>query len=138
MAKSLNALGKLNAALNGPKPTAAKYPFSSNTNGQAGSGNILLNIGSNSNPSQTQSKSLYPGVTNLKQEPYSPALGTSGILGVGTPGMGMGSGGMSMGPITPDSTGSSSDWNFNNLHERAAEYVQAPLWGDGGVGTYMG
>ncbi|KAK5229169.1 hypothetical protein LTR99_008618 [Exophiala xenobiotica] len=138
MAKSLNALGKLNAALNGPKPAAAKYPFSSNTNGQAGSGNILLNIGSNSNPSQTQSKSLYPGVTNLKQEPYSPALGTSGILGVGTPGMGMGSGGMSMGPITPDSTGSSSDWNFNNLHERAAEYVQAPLWGDGGVGTYMG
>ncbi len=137
MAKSLNALGKLNAALNGPKPSPAKYPYPSNSNGQSGSGNILLNIGSNSNSSQTQSKSLYPGITNLKQEPYSPALATSGILGVGSAGMGMGSGGMSMGPITPDSTGSSSDWNFNNLHERAAEYVQAPLWGDGGAGTYM-
>jgi hypothetical protein len=42
----------------------------------------------------------------------------------------------SLGPITPDSTGSSSgDWNFGNIADRAAEYVQAPLWGDGGVGT---
>jgi hypothetical protein len=46
------------------------------------------------------------------------------------------SGGLGLGPITPDSTGSSSgDWNFGNVADRAAEFVQAPLWGEHGVGS---
>ncbi|KAI1615534.1 hypothetical protein EDD37DRAFT_500688 [Exophiala viscosa] len=132
MAKSLNALGKLNATLNGSNP-AAKHSYIQNANGQAKSSGVLMNVGGSSAQSQTQSnlRCAFPGLANLKQEPYSPALATSGILS-GNSGM---SGGMGLGPITPDSTGS-SDWNFGNLHERAAEFVQAPLWGDAGVGSF--
>ena len=90
------------------------------------------------NPSPTQgqgsSRSQYPPITTLKQEQYSPALATNAILGAG---IGVGSGGIGMGPITPDSTGSSSDWNYGNIHERAAEYVQAPLWGDNTLGSFV-
>ena len=134
MAKSLNALGKLNATLNGSK-AAAKNPYPQITNGQGSSSGGFMNMGSNTTQSQTPSnaRSVFPGLANLKQEPFSPALATSGILS-GNSGM---SGGMGLGPITPDSTGS-GDWNFGNLHERAAEFVQAPLWGDGGVGSYLG
>ncbi|KAK4943698.1 hypothetical protein LTR10_016795 [Elasticomyces elasticus] len=134
MSKSLNALGKLNATLNGSK-SAAKYPYLQNSNGQANPSGVFMNMGSNPGQSQAQSnpRSAFPGVANLKQEPFSPALATSGILS-GNSGM---SGGMGLGPITPDSTGS-SDWNFGNLHERAAEFVQAPLWGDAGFGSYLG
>ncbi|KIX09786.1 uncharacterized protein Z518_00867 [Rhinocladiella mackenziei CBS 650.93] len=128
MTKSLNALGKLNAALATPNPNA-KYQgaYLPNANAQANSGNLYLNIPTSSSPTQGQpsSRSQYSSLTNMKPEPYSPALATSGVIGVG------------MGPITPDSTGSSSDWNFGNMAERAAEYVQAPLWGDGGLGGFV-
>lgn len=138
MAKSLNALGKLNAALAGPKPHV-KHQSSSygghlvNTNGQVG-GSTTAYMGGQATPAQSQGQaqaqgssrsSQYPPLTNLKQEPFSPALGTNGVLAAG---VGATSGG-GMGPFTPDSTGSSSDWNYGNMHERAAEYVQAPLWG---------
>lgn len=141
MAKSLNALGKLNATLNGSKPVA-KYPYLSNINGQGNSPGVFMGMGGNPTvaaQSQNQSnlRTGLPSLGNFKQEPYSPALATSGIL-TGNSGMSVSSGGMGLGPITPDSTGSSSDWNFGNLHERAAEFVQAPLWGDGGVGSYLG
>ncbi|EXJ91846.1 hypothetical protein A1O3_00396 [Capronia epimyces CBS 606.96] len=143
MAKSLNALGKLNAALAGPKSKPnpnpnAKYQslFASNTNGQSNSGSVYTGIPATTSPTQTQaqlsSRSQYPTLSTLKQEPFSPALGTSGILGTGA---GINSG-VGMGPITPDSTGSSGDWNYGNIHERAAEYVQAPLWGDSNLGGF--
>ena len=32
-------------------------------------------------------------------------------------------------PATPESSGSSGEWNYGNLGERAAEYVQPALWG---------
>jgi hypothetical protein len=32
-------------------------------------------------------------------------------------------------PATPESSGSSGEWNYGNLGERAAEYVQPPIWG---------
>jgi hypothetical protein len=144
MSRSLNALGKLNAALNGPKPNA-KYSMPgtvSSNNGQATAGIVFPNpnLAANVSPSQTQAQpisslSQYPGIAGLKQEPYSPALASTGVLGnsVGS----VGSGGVGMGPITPDSTGSSSDWNFTNMHERAAEFVQAPLWGDAGLSGFV-
>lgn len=134
MAKSLNALGKLNAALAGPKPNAkfqGSYLQSSN-NSQSN----LYNKGSgisSSSPPTSASRSQYPPLPNVKPEPYSPALATTGVTGVGGA-----MGGMTMGPITPDSTSSSSDWNYGNMHERAAEFVQAPLWGEGGLGAFMG
>jgi hypothetical protein len=31
-------------------------------------------------------------------------------------------------PATPESSSSSTEWNYGNLPERAAEYVQPPLW----------
>ncbi|KAJ9644417.1 hypothetical protein H2204_001769 [Knufia peltigerae] len=131
MAKSLNALGKLNAALNGPKTATAKYPMLSTTNGISGSGSLFTNMSNSTSPPQLNTR--YSSMSSsLKQEPYSPALASSGLIGIGNANM-------TMGPITPDSTSSSSDWNFGNLHERAAEYVQAPLWGDGAaIGTYFG
>ncbi|KIW13461.1 hypothetical protein PV08_08649 [Exophiala spinifera] len=137
MAKSLNALGKLNAALNGPRPAATvKYPVVASTaNGISGSGSLFAtNLGNTAVNSPPQpNNTRYPSVTSgLKQEPYSPALASSGIVGVGNPNL-------TVGPITPDSTSSSSDWTVGNLHERAAEYVQAPLWGDGAaIGSYFG
>lgn len=141
MARSLNALGKLNAALNGPK-TNTRVPYGSNSNAPTPSGSLFLNMGTASSPTQTQlhasSRAPYPTMANMHQDPsYSPALGTGGILGASGVGMGAGSSGHSMGPITPDSTSSSNDWNFGNVHERAAEFVQAPLWGDGGIGGFV-
>ncbi|KAL2416598.1 hypothetical protein ABEF95_006395 [Exophiala dermatitidis] len=178
MAKSLNALGKLNAALAGPKPShhhhvkqqgsTASYMnghshggAGGTTGGNSNSNNMYMGGGVSTSaatttgtapptftasPSQGQGQDRqsqsqqYPpppqplqGVTNLKQEPFSPALATSGILA------GAGGGGMvGPGPITPDSTGSSSDWNYGNIHERAAEYVQAPFWGDSNLGGFAG
>jgi hypothetical protein len=32
-------------------------------------------------------------------------------------------------PATPESSGSSGEWNYGNLGERAAEYVQPAIWG---------
>jgi hypothetical protein len=32
-------------------------------------------------------------------------------------------------PATPESSGSSGEWNYTNLGERAAEYVQPGIWG---------
>ena len=32
-------------------------------------------------------------------------------------------------PATPESSNSSGEWNYNNLGERAAEYIQPALWG---------
>ena len=140
MAKSLNALGKLNAALSGPRP-GSKYPttYHHTTNGHTGN---IYNLGMATNPSPTHgqppsSLSQFNPMPPLKQEPFQPGLGTNGAFGVGNVGMGVGSGGIGMGPITPDSTGSSGDWNFGNMHERAAEYVQAPLWGDAGLGGWV-
>ncbi|EXJ60551.1 hypothetical protein A1O7_04704 [Cladophialophora yegresii CBS 114405] len=141
MSKSLNALGKLNAALAGPRPTAPSK-YSTGTYPPQPSSNLFMTAGSGlpaatSPTTQPRYPPLgaggVPSVSAIKQEAYSPSLATSstnGLLG------GMSSGTGSLGPITPDSTGSSSgDWNFGNIADRAAEYVQAPLWGEGGVGT---
>jgi hypothetical protein len=143
MSRSLHALGKLNAALAAPKPVVAgggrhqgqnqgaSYPNSSHAN---------LYIKANLSPTATQSahanRTQYP-FTTIKDEPYSPAMASAStnhaILGSG-----IGLGGLNGGPITPDSTGSSGEWNYGNMQERAAEYVQAPLWGDGGsLGGYV-
>lgn len=46
---------------------------------------------------------------NLKSETFSPAAGLSAI--------------------TPDSTSSSSEWNYGNMTERALEFVSPALWG---------
>lgn len=135
MTRSLNALGKLNAALAGPKPNTSKYQNTSYPQGANGQSTNMFGVSTTASPTGGQ-RSQYPPLTNPKTEPYSPALGSNGILGVGVGSVG--SGGIVMGPITPDSTGSSSDWNYGNMHERAAEYVQAPLWGEGGVGGFLG
>ena len=140
MAKSLNALGKLNAALIGGL-ASVKVPggYNSTANlqtGPAGAGaapNIFTNTRTNPNAPQGP-QSQYSVVPNLKQEPYSPGMGNPVVLGSG---VGLPVAAVGMGPITPDSTGSSGDWNYGNLHERAAEYVQAPLWGDSGLGGYV-
>ncbi|EXJ93428.1 hypothetical protein A1O1_01820 [Capronia coronata CBS 617.96] len=158
MAKSLNALGKLNAALAGPKPPPnpqGSAAYVSTMNGQtgpingSGSGSAFTGVqtmaaaapaattttttasptqGQGQGQGQGSSRSQYPTLTSLKQEPFSPALGTSAILSAGA----------GMGPITPDSTASSSDWNYGNMHERAAEYIQAPLWGDSNLNGFAG
>lgn len=137
MAKSLNALGKLNAALIGGK-AGGKVPggFNSKANPPSVPGGAVMNIFPNirNNPNASQGpQSQYVGVPSLKQEPYSPGMGSNATLAVN---VGLPLGGVGMGPITPDSTGSSGDWNYGNLHERAAEYVQAPLWGDNALGGY--
>ncbi|EXJ76602.1 uncharacterized protein A1O5_01110 [Cladophialophora psammophila CBS 110553] len=137
MAKSLNALGKLNAALAGPRSVNTNK-FQSTPYGQQSSTNFMGSsstlAGSSSSPTIQSRSSQYPPLSGVKEETYSPSLNTTNtILGLG------GSNGMgSMGPITPDSTGSSGDWNFGNMHERAAEYVQAPLWGEGAMGSFTG
>ena len=59
-----------------------------------------------------------PPMNTMKQEPYSPNLGNVQAMA-----------GQGLGPYTPDSTGSSGDWNYANLMERSAEYVQPPMWG---------
>ncbi|KEF63868.1 uncharacterized protein A1O9_01846 [Exophiala aquamarina CBS 119918] len=137
MAKSLNALGKLNAALIGGKLGGmAQGAYVGNPSSQstsAGGPNMYANMRTNPNATQG-SPSQYPLVTTLKQEPYSPGMGSNAILSTG---VGLPVGGVGMGPITPDSTSSSADWNYGNLHERAAEYVQAPLWGDNTLGGYV-
>ena len=130
MSKSLNALGKLNAALAGPRPNAtAKYPGTYTQQPPT----LFLKYPPLSSTS-----------TNVKQETnYSPtfnststsAVSTNGLLGSAGSSSSAMSGGLGLGPITPDSTGSSSDWNFGNIADRAAEFVQAPLWGEGGVGS---
>ncbi|RVX66451.1 hypothetical protein B0A52_09681 [Exophiala mesophila] len=134
MAKSLNALGKLNAALTNPEPKGANY-HTAPTNNQHHILGTRSNVSPEVNTAQGQSstRSQYPSILNVKAEPYSPALPTT----IASSNMGMGLGAVGMGPITPDSTGSSSDWNLGNLQERAAEYVQAPLWGDNTLGSYV-
>ncbi|KIW90601.1 uncharacterized protein Z519_08384 [Cladophialophora bantiana CBS 173.52] len=137
MAKSLNALGKLNAALAGPR-SVNTTKFQGTPYGQQSSNHFVGSssglAGSSSSPTTQSRSSQYPPLSGVKEETYSPSLNTTNtILGLG------GSNGMgSMGPITPDSTGSSGDWNFGNMHERAAEYVQAPLWGEGAMGSFTG
>ncbi|OAL38148.1 hypothetical protein AYO20_02600 [Fonsecaea nubica] len=145
MAKSLNALGKLNAALAGPRSSNTNK-FQSTSYGQQPSNHYLgtssgltsSSAPSSSSPTIGSRSSQYPPLHHIKEEDAYPPLNTSNtILGLGgsTTLTGMGT---SMGPITPDSTGSSGDWNFGNMHERAAEYVQAPLWGEGGIGSFLG
>ena len=90
MAKSLQALSKLNAAL--ATPGASVAPWAGTLFGPP-----PKSSGSN---------------------------GSSGVV-VKDPGSGM----MTMAtPVTPESSGSSGDWNYTNMVERANEYIQAPLW----------
>lgn len=154
MSKSLNALGKLNAALAKPRPGPAPSKYSNASFGSQPSSNLYISTsatsgGSNlaastSTNSPTQQARYPPISSNIKQETYSPSIGgassatPSGLLsgGPNTNSSLTSLSAATMGPITPDSTGSSSgDWNFGNISERAAEYVQAPLWGDG-FGTW--
>ncbi|KIX92508.1 uncharacterized protein Z520_11828 [Fonsecaea multimorphosa CBS 102226] len=141
MAKSLNALGKLNAALAGPRSSNTNK-FPGITYGQPGSNHFIGTSSglatSSSSPTIQSRSSQYPPLSGAQEETYSPSLNTSNtILGLGG-GTTLANMGSSLGPITPDSTGSSGDWNFGNMHERAAEYVQAPLWGDSGMGSFLG
>ena len=122
MARSLNALSKLNAALNGhrigvpisPRPMSNYPPLP----GQMPAPTM--------NSAGRLQYPLPPLAAAVKQE-YSPGLGMMPLGGPG--GLGTGSGGPGLGPITPDSTGSSGDWNYANLQERSLEYVQPALWG---------
>ena len=132
MSKSLNALGKLNAALAGPR-TTSKYQGAYSQQPS----NLYVSSSSGLPPSSTSptTQSRYPPLplpAGIKQEAYSPTITTSAnslLNGMSNT--------LGPGPITPDSTGSSSgDWNFGNIADRAAEYVQAPLWGDGGGGLW--
>ena len=125
MTKSLNALGKLNAALAARPPMSASISqVSAHTTMYKPS---TLSAGMNhllNHPPPPPQQSQYPPITNLKLEPYSPSL--THVVNNGTT---MQSSGGGIGPITPDSTGSSSDWHFGNIIERASEYVQPALWG---------
>jgi len=119
MTKSLHALGKMNAALAGPKPPGQKSFQGGGaymTNGQPMTGGAANLYAMQQNHISTGApRGQYTPITNLSQEPYSPAMS----IGAG----------MNVGPITPDSTASSSDWNYTNMTERALEYVQPALWG---------
>lgn len=53
----------------------------------------------------------------------TPAGGIGGFVGAGA----LGRDGLVM-PVTPESS-SSGEWNYGNMFDRAAEYIQAPLWG---------
>ncbi|OAP61621.1 hypothetical protein AYL99_03824 [Fonsecaea erecta] len=139
MSKSLSALGKLNAALAGPRSSNTSK-FQGTTFGQQASNHFMgasSGLAPSSSPTIQSRSSQYPPLSGIKEE-FSPSLNTNNtILGLGASTT-MANITSSMGPITPDSTGSSGDWNFGNMHERAAEYVQAPLWGDGGIGGFLG
>lgn len=111
MAKSLNALGKLNATLAGHKagiPTSnhysSHYPGMMMPNTSLPSGRLQYPL---------------PPMRTPKQEPYSPSVGSVQAFAAG----------QGLGPFTPDSTGSSGEWNYGNLMERSMEYVQPPMWG---------
>ena len=110
MAKSLNALGKLNATLAGYKAgVPSQYQYQASYAGMA-----MPTV------KATGGRLQYPlpPMNTMKQEPYSPNLGNVQAMA-----------GQGLGPYTPDSTGSSGDWNYANLMERSAEYVQPPMWG---------
>jgi len=112
MTKSLNALGKLNAALACTRHGQGNITsMPALAQGMYNTAPMVMGVSLG-----MQSRAQYPALANVKQEPFSPTMGGSRTIN-----------GMNMGPITPDSTGS-SEWNLN-IMERASEYVQPALWG---------
>ncbi len=106
MTKSLNALGKLNATLAGHK--AGKVP--------TGSSSYPTPSGSFANM-QSQA-----AMNSLRAQHSLPSMHYANS------GVGMMSINTELGPITPNSTGSAGDWNYDNLKQRGAEYIQPAIW----------
>ena len=129
MTRSLNALGKLNATLAGHK-AAARQPGYSGYPTPSGS---FANLQSQASMLRNQQQQPLPPMNTsagvMKPEPYSPTV--SGLMAPSALG-GLNTAVSTFGPVTPDSTGSGSasagDWNYGNLKERGAEYIQPALW----------
>ena len=130
MTKSLNALGKLNATLAGHRagkygssyPAKSDYPTPTSNYP-----NLKSAHKSQQQRSNLQHQQQLPPL--MKQEQYSP-----GISNMNAPASALGGLNVNLahatagGPITPaDSTGS-GEWNYANLKERGAEYIQPGLW----------
>ncbi|RMZ80316.1 hypothetical protein DV738_g2883, partial [Chaetothyriales sp. CBS 135597] len=131
MVKSLNALGKLNATLNGQQLSTPKRRPNTNSNNKPANYPQLGHLQHHLRPHALPNP---PTPTNTHMHfPLPPQLGAPSPAQDYSPNMGisrMGHVPCTLGPITPDSTGSSSgDWNYANLTERSSEYVQPPLWG---------
>ena len=131
MTRSLNALGKLNATLAGYKAgKTSHYPPQSHTGKfdyPTPSGSFA-NLQSQASMlrNQHQSQQPLPPMKLMKPEQYSPTV--SGLMAPSA----LGGLNTNLGPITPDSTGSGSasagEWNYGNLKERGAEWIQPALW----------
>ncbi len=124
MTRSLNALGKLNAALAGYK-AGKHYPLSGKSDYPTPTGSFA-NLHSQASMLRNQQQQPLPPMKLVKPEQYSPSV--SGLMGP----CALGGLTTNLGPITPDSTGSGSasagEWNYGNLKERGAEYIQPALW----------
>ena len=151
MAKSLKALAKLNAALAAPAgnearpvphPHAQSISFTAPTTTISAAANPAAQMQGvmyqqqpgEQMPSQAQAQFPGPGTwapQHMGGGSFTSSanlVGTSqmsGNLSPSTQGLSLGYNNL---PVTPESTGS-GDWNYGNMNERAAEFVQPALWG---------
>ena len=137
MTKSLLALQKLNAALTSHKNETGRGDQAAvNVRGMYMDGQSMRTATSHSMHSQMPPRGhpqVQTGFTpaklvGVKKEPYSPTVG--GAMAVPPPGAPTSAAMAGLGPITPDSAGSttSGEWGYDRLAERANGYVQPPIW----------
>ena len=131
MTRSLGALGKLNATLAGYKAGTSKpniYPAQATKHDYPTPTSSFPNLQSKAPMPRNQypSQQPLPPIKLIQPEPYSPTV--SGLMAPSA----LGGLNTNLGPITPDSMGSGSasagEWNYGNLKERGAEWIQPALW----------
>jgi hypothetical protein len=135
MTRSLNALGKLNAALAGH--IAGKHVNTSGGSSYPTPSGSFANLQSQAAMNAMRAQQPLPPmhVPHQHTHAHPPGQGhphTKQEQGQGqgqyNPTVGMMALNTELGPITPNSTGSASEWNLGNLRERGAEYIQPALW----------
>ena len=143
MTRSLQALGKMNKALNaGPghtMPPLQPRPEVHSVHPQQPVQSLSPSHGDRNAPYASQHLGAYNvpplgpvaisgGLAMPTSSPQHAFVGTSAIPNLNSESFSPGGVG-NMNPITPDSTGSASDWNYGNMPERALEFVSPALWG---------
>ena len=139
MAKSLNALGKLNKVLNvgpqqplQPKDTGYSQQWTVQSPYPTPTSSALGGVGlfgtSPSLPSTTGPSACGSTLGDLAMPAYAPAADLEAEdCSPGSDGVGVLAG---LNVVTPElSTNSGSEWNYGNMIERAAEFVSPALCG---------